>query len=108
MIGGFKAPAKRVGFFWRRTEDATANGRRLFSAAVQWALKPVKLRAWAASAPRGSQHAHRDARTARQLNERAQAAGGARGRARMTYATTCSVFVAAALAAACFASKCFA
>ena len=40
MLGGTKAPAKRIGFFWHRTEDATPNGRKLFSAAVQWALKP--------------------------------------------------------------------
>jgi hypothetical protein len=39
MVGGFKAPAKRVGFFWHRTSDVTANGRKLFSAAVDWALK---------------------------------------------------------------------
>jgi hypothetical protein len=40
MIGGAKAPAKRVGFFWHRTEDATPDGRKLFRAAVQWALQP--------------------------------------------------------------------
>jgi hypothetical protein len=40
MVGGFKAPAKRVGFFWHRTSDVTANGRKLFSAAIDWALKP--------------------------------------------------------------------
>jgi hypothetical protein len=40
MLGGTKAPAKRIGFFWHRTEDATADGKKLFRAAVEWALKP--------------------------------------------------------------------
>jgi hypothetical protein len=40
MVGGFKAPAKRVGFFWHRTSDVTADGRKLFSAAIDWALQP--------------------------------------------------------------------
>jgi hypothetical protein len=40
MAGGFKAPAKRVGFFWHRTSDTTPDGRKLFLAAVQWALSP--------------------------------------------------------------------
>ena len=40
MIGGFKAPAKRVGFFWHRTSDVTPDGRKLFSAAVAWSLTP--------------------------------------------------------------------
>ena len=40
MLNGTKAPAKRVGFFWHRTEDATANGHMLFRAAVLWALAP--------------------------------------------------------------------
>jgi hypothetical protein len=40
MLAGTKAPAKRLGFFWHRTEDATANGHKLFRAAVQWALEP--------------------------------------------------------------------
>jgi hypothetical protein len=40
MAGGFKAPAKRVGFFWHRTSDTAPDGRKLFLAAVQWALAP--------------------------------------------------------------------
>jgi hypothetical protein len=38
MAGGFKAPAKRIGFFWHRTSDVTADGRKLFLAAVKWAI----------------------------------------------------------------------
>jgi hypothetical protein len=38
MAGGFKAPAKRVAFFWHRTSDTTPDGRKLFLAAVTWAL----------------------------------------------------------------------
>jgi hypothetical protein len=40
MAGGFKAPAKRVGFFWHRTSDVTPDGRKLFVAAIRWALSP--------------------------------------------------------------------
>lgn len=40
MAGGFKAPAKRVGFFWHRTSDVTPAGRKLFVAAIKWALAP--------------------------------------------------------------------
>jgi hypothetical protein len=40
MMNGFKAPAKRVGFFWHRTSDVTADGKKLFTAAVRWALQP--------------------------------------------------------------------
>jgi hypothetical protein len=40
MLGGTKAPAKRVGFFWHRTADTTPDGRKLFIAAVMWALQP--------------------------------------------------------------------
>jgi hypothetical protein len=40
MAGGFKAPAKRVGFFWHRTSDVTPDGRKLFVAAIKWALSP--------------------------------------------------------------------
>jgi hypothetical protein len=40
MVGGFKAPAKRVGFFWHRTSDVTPDGRKLFAAAIKWALQP--------------------------------------------------------------------
>jgi hypothetical protein len=38
--GGFMAPAKRVGFFWHRPAGPTADGKKLFVAAVAWALKP--------------------------------------------------------------------
>jgi hypothetical protein len=40
MAGGFKAPAKRVGFFWHRTSDTTPDGHKLFLAAVAWAMAP--------------------------------------------------------------------
>jgi hypothetical protein len=40
MGGGFMAPAKRVGFFWHRPAGPTAEGKKLFIAAVEWALKP--------------------------------------------------------------------
>jgi hypothetical protein len=40
MLGGIKAPAKRVGLFWHRTADTTPDGRKLFIAAVMWALQP--------------------------------------------------------------------
>jgi hypothetical protein len=40
MVGGLKAPAKRVGFFWHRTSDVTPDGRKLFDAAVDWAMAP--------------------------------------------------------------------
>jgi hypothetical protein len=40
MVGGFKAPARRVGFFWHRPPDVTEEGKRLFRAAVRWALQP--------------------------------------------------------------------
>jgi hypothetical protein len=40
MLNGVKAPAKRVGFFWHRTADTTPDGRKLFIAAVMWALQP--------------------------------------------------------------------
>jgi hypothetical protein len=36
MAGGFKAPAKRVGFFWHRPAAATPEGGKLFKAAVDW------------------------------------------------------------------------
>ena len=39
MAGGFKAPAKRIGF-WHRTSDVTAE-RRTLLAAVRWALQPL-------------------------------------------------------------------
>jgi hypothetical protein len=40
MGNGFKAPAKRVGFFWHRPAAATPEGTKLFKAAVDWALRP--------------------------------------------------------------------
>jgi hypothetical protein len=40
MVGGFKAPAKRIGFFWHRPSALTPEGKKLFQAAVDWALRP--------------------------------------------------------------------
>jgi len=40
MPGGVKAPAKRIGFFWHRPSAVTPEGRKLFEAAVDWALRP--------------------------------------------------------------------
>ena len=40
MVGGFKAPAKRMIFFWHRPSAATAEGEKLFRAAVDWMLRP--------------------------------------------------------------------
>lgn len=40
MAGGFKAPAKRVGFFWHRPAAVTPDGEKLFKAAVDWLLRP--------------------------------------------------------------------
>jgi hypothetical protein len=40
MAGGLKAPAKRMGFFWHRPSAVTPEGRKLFVAAVEWALRP--------------------------------------------------------------------
>ncbi len=40
MGAGLKAPAKRVGFFWHRPAGPTAEGKKLFQAAVEWAIKP--------------------------------------------------------------------
>lgn len=40
MAGGVKAPAKRIGFFWHRPPPVTEAGKKLFIAAVEWALKP--------------------------------------------------------------------
>jgi hypothetical protein len=40
MPGGFRAPAKRVGFFWHRPSALTADGEKLFKAAVDWSLRP--------------------------------------------------------------------
>jgi hypothetical protein len=40
MVGGVPAPAKRIGFFWHRPSALTADGKKLFIAAVDWALRP--------------------------------------------------------------------
>jgi hypothetical protein len=40
MGGGNMAPAKRVGFFWHRPAAVTADGKKLFQAAVDWLLRP--------------------------------------------------------------------
>ena len=37
MTGGFKAPARRVGFFIHQTATLSADGLKLFEAAVNWA-----------------------------------------------------------------------
>jgi hypothetical protein len=37
MVGGFKAPAKRIGFFIHQTATLSADGLKLFEAAVNWA-----------------------------------------------------------------------
>jgi hypothetical protein len=40
MPGGLRAPAKRVGFFWHRPSAPTPEGKKLFIAAVEWAIRP--------------------------------------------------------------------
>jgi hypothetical protein len=40
MANGFKAPGKRLGFFWHRPAGATPDGEKLFRAAVDWLLRP--------------------------------------------------------------------
>ena len=40
MMPGGKAPAKRVGFFWHRPSGGTAEGKKLFQAAVGWLIAP--------------------------------------------------------------------
>ena len=40
MYNGFKAPGKRMGFFWHRPSASTPDGKKLFIAAVEWALRP--------------------------------------------------------------------
>jgi hypothetical protein len=40
MAGGLKAPAKRMGFFWHRPSAVTPEGKKLFVAAIEWALTP--------------------------------------------------------------------
>src|SRR6185436_3391163 len=37
MVGGFKAPAKRIGYFIHQTATLSADGLKLFEAAVNWA-----------------------------------------------------------------------
>jgi hypothetical protein len=39
MVDGFKAPARRVQFFWHRPPDVTEEGKKLFRAAVRWLLQ---------------------------------------------------------------------
>jgi hypothetical protein len=40
MVGGFAAPAKRMGFFWHRPSAVTPEGKKLFQAAVEWCIRP--------------------------------------------------------------------
>jgi hypothetical protein len=40
MMPGGMAPAKRIGFFWHRPSGATPEGKKLFTAAVEWAITP--------------------------------------------------------------------
>jgi hypothetical protein len=40
MVGGFRAPAKRMGFFWHRPSAVTPDGKKLFVAAIDWLLRP--------------------------------------------------------------------
>ena len=40
MVGGFKAPAKRMGFFWHRPSAVTPEGKKLYQAAIDWLLRP--------------------------------------------------------------------
>jgi hypothetical protein len=40
MPGGFRAPAKRMGFFWHRPSAVTPDGKKLFVAAIDWLLRP--------------------------------------------------------------------
>jgi hypothetical protein len=40
MANNAKAPAKRVGFFWHRPAGANDDGKKLFRAAIEWALRP--------------------------------------------------------------------
>jgi hypothetical protein len=40
MASGFKAPARRIQFFWHRPPDVTESGKKLFRAAVRWTLRP--------------------------------------------------------------------
>ena len=40
LPSGLKAPAKRVGFFWHRPAGVNDDGKKLFKAAVIWAITP--------------------------------------------------------------------
>jgi hypothetical protein len=40
MANGFKAPGKRLGFFWHRPAGVSPDGEKLFRAAVDWLLRP--------------------------------------------------------------------
>jgi hypothetical protein len=40
MANSFKAPGKRLGFFWHRPAAVTPDGEKLFRAAVDWLLRP--------------------------------------------------------------------
>lgn len=39
MLNGFKAPAKRMGFFWHRPTVGTDGAKKLLTAAVDWMLR---------------------------------------------------------------------
>jgi hypothetical protein len=40
MADGYRAPARRIQFFWHRPPDVTEDGKKLFRAAVRWAIRP--------------------------------------------------------------------
>jgi hypothetical protein len=40
LPGNVPAPAKRMGFFWHRPPNVTAEGKKLFVAAVAWMISP--------------------------------------------------------------------
>ena len=40
LPGNVPAPAKRIGFFWHRPSAGTPEGKKLFQAAIEWAIKP--------------------------------------------------------------------
>jgi hypothetical protein len=39
MLNGFKAPAKRMGFFWHRPTPGTDGAKALLKAAADWMLR---------------------------------------------------------------------
>jgi hypothetical protein len=39
MLNGFKAPGKRMGFYWHRPTSGTDDGKKLLHAAVDWMLR---------------------------------------------------------------------